>query len=142
MSMKISSKGRYAVRIMLDIAKAESGQYSKVREVAKRQEITEKYLEQIMSTLNKGGFVKSSRGAKGGYMLMEPPENYTIGMILRLVEGSLKTVECIDENDCKCLKYDTCETLEVWEQLDRAISNVIDNITIADLLKKEDCDKS
>lgn len=138
MSMKISSKGRYAVKIMLDMAKAEGGQYCKIREVAKRQDITEKYLEQIMAKLLRGGFVKSTRGANGGYMLVEEPKSYTIGMILRLVEGSLNTVDCIDANNCKCLKYDSCETLEVWEHLDAAISSVVDHITIADLMKNYD----
>ena len=94
--MKISTKGRYAVRVMLDLALNDTGEYVKVREIAKRQEISEKYLEQIIAVLNKAGYVRSTRGAQGGYKIAKDPSQYTVGMILRLTEGSLCPVACLE----------------------------------------------
>ena len=93
--MKISTKGRYALRLLLDLAMNESGEPIRLKEVAERQGISDKYLEQIIATLNKGGVVKSTRGAQGGYSLKKAPSEYTVGMILRLMEGSLAPVECV-----------------------------------------------
>ena len=95
--MKISTKGRYAVRVMLDLAVHNTGEYIKVKQIAERQEISEKYLEQIISVLNKAGFVKSTRGAQGGYRIAGNPENYTVGMVLRLTEGKLCPVSCLED---------------------------------------------
>ena len=100
--MKISTKGRYAVRVMLDLATNNTGEYIKVKEIASRQEISEKYLEQIISVLNKAGYVKSIRGAQGGYKIARDPSNYTVGMILRLTEGSLNPVACLDDEINEC----------------------------------------
>ncbi|MBO5094393.1 MAG: Rrf2 family transcriptional regulator [Lachnospiraceae bacterium] len=135
--MKISTKGRYAVRVMLDLAANNTGEYIKVKEIAARQDISEKYLEQIISILNKAGFVKSVRGAQGGYRIAKDPSNYTIGMILRLTEGSLNPVACLDDEVNECERCDTCETLEVWKQLAKAINDVVDNVTIEDLLERQ-----
>lgn len=135
--MKISTRGRYAVRVMLDLAANQTGEYSKVKEIAARQDISEKYLEQIISILNKAGFVKSIRGAKGGYRIGKEPSHFTVGMILRLTEGSLSPVACLDDAINECERCDTCETLSVWKELDQAISNVVDKTTIADLLVKQ-----
>lgn len=135
--MKISTRGRYAVRVMLDLAANQTGEYSKVKEIAARQDISEKYLEQIISILNKAGFVKSIRGAKGGYRIGKEPSYFTVGMILRLTEGSLSPVACLDDAINECERCDTCETLSVWKELDQAISNVVDKTTIADLLVKQ-----
>lgn len=133
--MKISTKGRYAVRVMLDLALHNNGECIKVKDIAARQEISEKYLEQIIAILNKAGYVKSVRGAQGGYKIAREPQEYTVGMILRLTEGSLAPVACLDANADECNRIDTCETLEVWKKLYTAINNVVDSVTIADLVK-------
>lgn len=135
--MKISTKGRYAVRVMLDLAANNTGEYIKVKDIAGRQEISEKYLEQIISILNKAGFVKSVRGAQGGYKIAKDPSNYTVGMILRLTEGSLNPVACLDDEINECERCDTCETLEVWKKLAKAINDVVDHVTVADLLEQQ-----
>ncbi len=135
--MKISTRGRYAVRVMLDLAANNTGEYIKVKQIAKRQEISEKYLEQIIAILNKAGFVKSVRGAQGGYKIAKDPKQYTVGMILRLTEGSLCPVACLEDETNECERCDTCETLNVWKELNRAINNVVDNVTIADLVENQ-----
>ena len=122
---------------MLDLAANNTGEYIKVKEIAGRQEISEKYLEQIISILNKAGYVKSVRGAQGGYRIARDPASYTVGMILRLTEGSLNPVSCLDDDVNECERCDTCETLEVWKELARAINHVVDNVTIADLLERQ-----
>jgi len=96
--MRISTRGRYALRLMLDLATNYTGKPIRLKDVAKRQEISDKYLEQIISILNKAGFVRSVRGPQGGYALQQTPDKYTVGMILRLTEGSLSPVECLDDN--------------------------------------------
>lgn len=135
--MKISTKGRYAVRVMLDLATNNTEEYIKVKEIASRQEISEKYLEQIISVLNKAGYVKSIRGAQGGYKIARDPSNYTVGMILRLTEGSLNPVACLDDEINECERCDTCETLEVWKDLAKAINSVVDHVTVADLVERQ-----
>ena len=134
--MKISTKGRYAVRVMLDLALNNTGECIKVKDIAARQGISEKYLEQIIAVLNKAGYVKSVRGAQGGYRIAKAPEDYTVGMILRLTEGSMAPVACLEEGAPECERCDTCETLEVWKDLYEAINGVIDNVTIADLVER------
>ena len=132
--MKISTKGRYALRLMLDLAMNDTGAPISLKDVPKRQDISDKYLEQIISVLNRAGFVKSVRGAQGGYKLTNPPKYYTVGMILRLTEGSLAPVSCLEDNVNTCGRASECSTLFVWEQLYSAICNVVDNITIEDIL--------
>lgn len=134
--MKISTKGRYAVRVMLDLALNNTGGCIKVKDIAARQGISEKYLEQIIAVLNKAGYVTSVRGAQGGYRLAKRAEDYTVGMILRLTEGSMAPVSCLEESAPACERCDSCETLEVWKELYAAINQVIDNVTIADLVEK------
>lgn len=125
------------MRVMLDLALNNTGEYIKVKDIAARQEISEKYLEQIISILNKAGYVKSVRGAQGGYKIAKDPSNYTVGMILRLTEGSLSPVACLDDEVNECERCDTCETLGVWKELAEAINNVVDNVTIADLMERQ-----
>lgn len=132
--MKISTKGRYALRLMLDLALNDTEKPVRIREIAKRQNISDKYLEQIISILNKARFVRSIRGPQGGYLLTKKPEEYTVGMILRLTEGSMAPVDCIDEEVSSCPRMDDCATSIVWHRLNDAISDVIDNITLADLV--------
>ena len=136
--MKISTKGRYALRVMVDLARNGScEECCAVKEIAARQGISEKYLEQIISLLNKAGYVKSIRGAQGGYRLTRLPEEYTVGMILRAAEGSLAPVACLEEGAESCGRCDICDTLEIWQELQNAINQVVDNVTIADLVKEK-----
>lgn len=134
--MKISTKGRYAVRLMLDLALHNTGECIKVKEIAERQSVSEKYLEQIVGVLNRAGYLVSVRGAQGGYRLARDPKEYTVGMILRLTEGSLAPVACLDTGAVVCERADTCETLEVWKELYDAINQVVDGVTIADLVER------
>lgn len=133
--MKISTKGRYALRLMLDLALNNTGEPVRIKDIAVRQEISDKYLEQIISTLNKAGYVKSIRGPQGGYRLTREPEKYTAGMILRLTEGSLAPVSCLEEEVNDCPRQDGCATLRLWQMLDNAISDVVDKVTLADLVE-------
>ena len=135
--MKISTKGRYAVRVMLDLALHNTGEHIKVKQIAERQGISEKYLEQIISVLNKAGYVKSARGAQGGYRIADDPHSYTVGMILRLTECSLCPVACLDGRVNECERCDTCETLGVWKELNEAINRVVDGVTIGDLMERQ-----
>ena len=132
--MKISTKGRYALRLMLDLALNDSEKPVQIKEIARRQGISDKYLEQIISVLNKARFVRSIRGPQGGYLLTKKPEEYTVGMILRLTEGSMAPVDCIDEEIGTCSRMDDCATSIVWKKLNDAICDVIDDITLADLV--------
>lgn len=133
--MKISTKGRYALRLMIDIAVNSADKPVSIKEIAARQDISDKYLEQIISVLNSAGFVRSIRGAQGGYVLRKSPSEYTVGMILRLTEGSLAPVACVEEDAVLCDRQETCATVEVWRRLNDAINGVVDNITLADLLE-------
>ena len=133
--MKISSKGRYALRLMLDIAQHDNGTPIRIKDISMRQEISDKYLEQIISILNKAGYVRSIRGPQGGYKLARDPESYTVGMILRLTEGSLAPVACLDDEVNTCDRQETCATLKLWQMLDEAIKGVVDRVTLADLVE-------
>ena len=139
--MRISTKGRYALRLMLDLAIHDDGRYIKVKEIAARQGISDKYLEQIIIVLSRAGYVKSVRGAQGGYRLAKRPEQYTAGMILRLTEGDLAPVPCLLEEQNECERADRCATLELYKRLDSAIRSVIDQMTLADL-KEIQCQKN
>lgn len=132
--MLISTKGRYALRLMLDLALCEQGKYVALKDVAQRQGISVKYLEQIISVLSHAGFVRSVRGSGGGYMLTNEPKDYTVGMILRLTEGSLAPVQCLEVEHNDCPRADSCVTLGVWEKLYSAINSVVDTITLQDLV--------
>jgi Rrf2 family protein len=128
--MKISTKGRYALLLMMDLAMYNTGQPVRLKDVAGRQQISEKYLEQIISILNKAGYVRSIRGPQGGYMLKNHPEDYTVGMILRLTEGSLSPADYLKEDD----KEKNMSTMRVWEKIGDSINHVVDNITLRDLV--------
>ena len=132
--MKISTKGRYALRLMMDIAANGGEKPVSIKEVAKRQDISDKYLEQIISVLNSAGFVRSIRGPQGGYVLKKKPEEYTAGMILRLTEGSLAPVACVEQDEPVCERIENCATVELWRRLNKAISEVVDGVTLADLV--------
>lgn len=133
--MKISTKGRYALRLMLDLATYNTGEPVSIKDIAKRQQISEKYLEQIIAVLNKAGFVRSVRGAQGGYVLKKDPKEYTVGMILRQTEGDLSPVSCIGDEGTPCERKETCVTVRIYEKINDAVSGVVDHITLSDLLE-------
>ncbi len=136
--MKISTKGRYALRLMLDLAQYSNEQeYVSIKKVSKREDISEKYLEQIVAQLSRAGYVRSTRGAQGGYCLTKEPDQYTVGMILRLIEGNLSSVSCLEDNPNKCRRCNNCVTLEVWQQINDAVNDIIDHVTLQDLLEKQ-----
>ena len=136
--MKISTKGRYAIRLMLDIASDKSGRPVSLKDIADRQQISEKYLEQIISSLKKAGYVKSLRGAQGGYMLARDPKTYTAGMILRLTEGSMKPVACLEDEPNLCERASVCKTLSMWQGFYKLINEYFDGITLEDLMEQND----
>lgn len=131
--MKISTKGRYALRLMLDLAVYNTGEPVSLKDIARRQQISEKYLEQIIAVLNRAGFVRSIRGAQGGYVLSRRPQDYTVGMILRLTEGDLAPVSCLNQSPAECARRGECVTVRVWEKIYQAVNDVVDHITLADL---------
>ena len=122
---------------MLALAMQEQGVNLSVKTVAESQGISEKYLEQIIPLLIRGGLVRSVRGAKGGYHLTRDPEDCTVGAILRTVEGSIAPVSCLDDEVNQCARCKECVTLDLWAQVDQAISNVVDHVTLADLVDKQ-----
>ena len=135
--MKISTKGRYAVRMMLDIAEhADEGKVS-LRSVSQRQDISEKYLEQIVSLLSKAGLLRSARGLGGGYSLVKKPSEYKIGDILRVTEGGLAPVTCLEEGADKCPRASSCATLRLWQGLYDTVTKYVDSVTLEDLLNAE-----
>ena len=136
--MRISTKGRYALRLMLDLALNNTGEPISLKDIARRQEISDKYLEQIISVLNKAKYVKSIRGAQGGYILTKRPEEYTVGMILRLTEGSLAPVSCLAQGAASCPRMSSCRTYDMWKGLDDLIEDYFSHITIADLASPEE----
>lgn len=134
--MKISAKGRYALRFMIDLAEHDEGKYIALKEISRRQEISIKYLEQIVVILSRAGYVKSVRGSQGGYRLAKQPENYTAGDILRLIEGPLAPVACLDDDVNQCPRQTSCSTLKFWEGLYTAVNDYVDSVTLADLMRQ------
>ena len=131
--MRISTKGRYALRLMLDVAASGGTGYVSLKDVAARQEISVKYLEQIAGSLSKAGMLRSSRGSQGGYQLTRPPEAYSLGEILRLTEGSLAPVACLECKPVQCPRAAECRTLPMWEKLDKLIDDYLEGITLKEL---------
>ncbi len=135
--MKISTKGRYAVRMLLDLAEHCKGGYVSLKEIAERQNISKKYLEQIVTILNRADILQTSRGFQGGYRLAKSPDKYTVGEILRLTEGSLAPVACLDYSPNTCERSGDCPTLFVWEGLYGIITDYLDSITLQDILDRQ-----
>ena len=133
--MKISTKGRYGLRLMFELAYHYNKGLVPLKEIAKRQEISDKYLEQIIMRLNHAGLVKSVRGAQGGYMLAAPPEETTVEEVLPVLEGSLCVVECIGANGVECKNINSCPTYGIWSKINQAIQQVVSNITLADMVE-------
>ena len=133
----ISTKGRYALRVLADMAEHQSDGYLPLKEIAQRQDISEKYLESIVKLLVKGGVLKGLRGKGGGYRLNKSPDQYTVGGILRMTEGSLAPVACLEPGAAPCGRMSVCPTLSMWQGLDRVINEYLDSYTIADLMRAE-----
>ncbi len=132
--MMISTKGRYALRVMIDLAEHQTEGFVPLKEIAKRQEISEKYLEIVLKSLVKNNFLTGLRGKGGGYRLTRSPETYTVGSILRLTENSLAPVACLEENAPPCTRMAGCRTVKMWAELDKRISDYLDSVTLADLM--------
>ena len=135
--MKISTKGRYALRMLLDLAEHQNGSFVALKDIAERQKISKKYLEQIVPVFNKSDILRTNRGFQGGYQLARTPDKYTVGEILRLTEGSLSPVACLDHNPIKCERSGECATLPMWQGLYRVINEYLDSITLQDLLNQQ-----
>ena len=132
--MMISTRGRYCLRVMIDLAEHQGEGYIPMKDVAKRQGISLKYLEKILPVLAKNGIVDGIQGKGGGYRLTRMPEEYPLGEILRLTEGSLAPVACLECGAAPCERAADCRTLPIWTELDRRINEYLDSVTVADLL--------
>ena len=135
--MMVSTKGRYALRVMIDLAEHSDGGYIAMKEVAKRQSISLKYLEKIMPLLVGDNLVEGMHGKGGGYRLTRAPEEYRIGEVLRLTEGDLAPVACLECSATPCERSGECRTLPMWSELNDRINDYLDSVTIADLMKSE-----
>ena len=135
--MKISTKGRYALRMLIDLAEHRNDGYVALKDIAARQNISKKYLEQIVPVFNKSNILKTNRGFQGGYQLARSPEKYTVGEILRLTEGSLAPVACLDNDPNQCERSGDCITLPVWQGLYKVINEYLDGITLQDILDQQ-----
>lgn len=134
--MIVSTKGRYALRVMLCFAQRGSDEYIPLKEIAESEEISQKYLESIMTILSKANFVDAVHGKGGGYRLNRKPGEYTVGSILKLTEGSLAPVSCTSQGAAACSRTTCCQTLPMWEKLETMIDEFFEGITLADLLKE------
>ncbi|MGN0629475.1 MAG: RrF2 family transcriptional regulator [Oscillospiraceae bacterium] len=135
--MKISTKGRYALRMLIDLAEHSNCGFIALKDIAQRQGISKKYLEQIIPIFNKSDILKTNRGSQGGYMLAKSPDKYTVGEILRLTEGSLAPVACLEHDPIECERSDECATLPIWQGLSRVINEYLDGITLQDILDQQ-----
>ena len=133
--MIVSTKGRYALRVMVRFAQQGGDRYIPLKEIAEAEEISQKYLETIMTTLSKAGFVDAVHGKGGGYRLSRKPEEYTIGSILKLTEGSLAAVSCTAQGAAACSRTECCQAKPMWDRLEKLIDDFFEGITLADLLK-------
>ena len=135
--MKISTKGRYALRMLIDLAGHNNDGFIALKDIAERQGISKKYLEQIVPILNRSDILQTNRGFQGGYKLAQAPNKYTIGTILRLTEGSLAPVACLDQDPVQCERSNDCVTLPIWQGLNKIINEYLDSITLQDVLDQQ-----
>ncbi len=135
--MKISTKGRYALRMLLDLAEHRADGYIALKDIAARQGVSKKYLEQIVPILNRSDLLRTNRGNQGGYMLVKTPDQYTVGEILQLTEGSFAPVACVGKNPEECVRSSECPTLPVWQGLYKVISEYLDGITLQDIIDQQ-----
>ena len=134
--MKISTKGRYALRMLIDLASNHEDGYISLKDIAERQDISKKYLEQIVPMLNKSGILRTNRGNKGGYILAKAPNELTVGDVLRATEGNLAPVSCLEYEPNTCPRREDCATLYIWEGLYKAVNEYLDSITIQDIIDR------
>ena len=135
-NMKVSTKGRYALRLLLDLAERHDKGYVALKDIAQRQNISKKYLEQIVPMLNKAGLLRTTRGFQGGYMIAKSPDKITVGDVLRITEGSLAPVSCLDIEPNICERADSCATLPVWKGLYDTVTEYLDSITLQSIIDK------
>ncbi|KGP74780.1 Rrf2 family transcriptional regulator [Desulfosporosinus sp. Tol-M] len=135
--MKFSTKGRYALRVMVELAQHGKDEYIPLKLISERQEISMKYLEMIIAILHRAGFVLSHRGKDGGYKLAKAANEYTVGSVLKLAEGSLAPVACLDNKIITCKRANHCITLPMWQKLDKLIDDYLESVTIEDLLLQQ-----
>ncbi|MDR2400585.1 MAG: Rrf2 family transcriptional regulator [Deferribacteraceae bacterium] len=136
--MRVSTKGRNALRVLLELAKIKDERFVPLKEIALKHGISKNYLEQIMPLLHKARLVKTTRGFQGGYRLAKPPEEYSLGDILRVTEGNIAPVVCLDNGlAVECNRMDKCPTIEIWQGLNKVMLDYIDNISLKDILEKE-----
>ena len=138
--MKVSTKGRYALRLLLDLAEHKGEGFISLKEIAERQGISKQYLEQIVSLLNTSKLLRTNRGKQGGYMLAKEPAEYTAREVLRITEGSLAPVTCLEEEVNQCDKATYCKTLSMWTGLQKAINDYLDSVTLQDMV--DECQES
>ncbi len=134
--MKVSTKGRYALRMLVDLAEHKEDGFIPLKEIAGRQNISKQYLEQIVSLLNTSDILKTNRGKQGGYMLAKPPAQITVGQILRITEGSLAPTACLEDRINQCERAATCKTLSVWNGLYKVVTRYLDSVTIENILEQ------
>jgi Rrf2 family protein len=132
--MKVSTKGRYALRMLLDLAEHKNEGYISLKDIAERQDISRKYLEQIVTLLNSADMLRTNRGYQGGYMLAREPDQYTVGQVLRITEGKLTSVSCLEDEPNKCERSGDCITLSVWQGLDKVVNEYLDGITLQTII--------
>ena len=135
--MKISTKGRYALRMLIDLAQHSDDGFIALKDIAQRQGVSKKYLEQIVPILNRAGILIAGRGYQGGYKLSQTPDKYTVGDILRLTEGNLAPVSCLEQSENPCERSNTCVTLPIWMGLHKVINEYLDSITLQDILDRQ-----
>lgn len=134
--MKISTRGRYALRVMIDLAEHYSGSFIRLKDIVERQEISQKYLEGIMTDLSKAGLVEGQHGKGGGYKLNRAPADYSVGEILRITEGDLAPIACLEEGAEHCVRTQECRTLPMWKKLYKMINDFFDGVSLADLMRE------
>ena len=132
----ISTKGRYALRLMINLALYSDGNYVRLKDISEKEEISIKYLEQVVALLYKSNLVLSLRGNNGGYKLARDPKDYTAGEILRAAEGTLSPVQCLSCPVNTCQRQSICSTLDFWKGFNYAVNNYVDNVTLADLVEQ------
>lgn len=136
--MRISTKGRYALRMLVDLAEHRDNGFTALKDIAKRQNVSKKYLEQIVPVFNKSDILQTNRGFQGGYRLAVAPDKCTVGEVIRLTEGTLSPLACIDDDDeVRCDRSGDCATLFVWQGLKKVVTDYLDNITLQDIIDKK-----